>query len=775
MELTERLPLSKLKYLSQMTFKDYKRFCSLNCKNDDERRVKYDMLMGYTKALIKCRGEISRIYSFTEKNPSGVGGRLYSGNSIQTQCRPIRGFLGDKITTDIDMKNAHVVIARYLCKLNGFPCPQLEYYINNREEVLSQFGPDGKEKFLCALNNDKINKKETNQFLRDFDKECKEIQKFITGLHEYKHIVNSVPESRIHNWLGSAFNRIMCVYENKILQSLISILNKKGIEICALCFDGLLMYGDHYDDFELIREIESTINAEYVGLNMKWAYKSHCADICLPDGWEAVELEPQNGVWNDTDAVEVILKKYPHWVFCRGDLYVYDKTTGLWDTTETAHYRVIISLCDDLFILTEDKDGIIKKTKNSYGNTEVLMRKLPKLIKTKCENNNWIEIQQYSSLGKILFTNGYYDFKLSKFYDVDEKGFNFPHILFMGKINRPFNNFTDEDMEYMDSIKKRFFHDPLGKDMGDFLALNIARALAGDKMKRICFGLGETQCGKSVLTTAIKLSCGDYVGSFNGENLAYRNSSADEAQNMRWAMLLRFKRLIFSNEMRNTTPLNGNDLKKMSSGGDSIIGRTHGGNETDFILHFLAFCMANDLPKIKPYDDAVSHRVKVFSYKKRFVENPSNEFELQLDPNIQNEIMTERFQSVFVGMLIREYMWFAESGFIETEPDEAILAKAEWINEECSFVEKFKIDFEITNDEKDFILSSKIESWIDSHKLGISMTKFGVDMNKYVKINDLKNVLSKNKKINGKVQKAWFGIKEIQYVADKNDNDEFDE
>jgi hypothetical protein len=303
MELTERLPLLKLNYLSQMTFKDYKRYCSLNCKNDDERRVKYDMLIGYTKALIKCRGEISRIYSFTEKNPSGVGGRLYSGNSLQGLAKQFRGFLCDKIITDIDMKNAHPTIARYICKLNGFACPQLEYYINNREEVLSQFGADGKDKFLCALNNDKVNKKETNQFLRDFDKECKDIQKLITGLSEYKYIVDSVPESRIHNWLGSAFNRIMCVYENKILQSLIGILNKKEIEVCALCFDGLLMYGDHYDDIELIKEIESTISAEYVGLNMKWAFKQHYSDLCLPDGWEPAP-EMKISVGRDYESVK---------------------------------------------------------------------------------------------------------------------------------------------------------------------------------------------------------------------------------------------------------------------------------------------------------------------------------------------------------------------------------------------------------------------------------------------------------------------------------------
>lgn len=775
MELIERLPLLKLNYLNQMSFKDFKLFCSTNCKNEAERRIKYEMLISYTKSLIKCKGEISRIYSFTEKTPTTVGGRLYCGNSLQGLPKQFRGFLCDGVTTDIDMKNAHVVIARYICKINGIACPQLEYYINNRDEILSQFGSDGKERFLCALNYDKTNKKETNKILRDFDKECKFIQKEITDLPEYRHIVDTVPESRIHNWLGSAFNRILCVYENKILQSLISILNKKQISVCALCFDGLLMYGDYYSDKDLIKEIETTINSQYVGLDMKWAFKENHSDISMPYDWQPARVEPEIGVWNDAEATEIIIKKFPHWVFCRGELYVYDKTTGLWDTSETAHYRVIMSLCDDLFVLSEDKDGFIKKTKNSYGNSEVLMRKLPKLIKTKCENNNWIEIQQYSSLGKILFTNGYYDFKLGKFYDIDEDGFNFPHILFMGKINRPFIAFSDEDMQYMDSIKKRFFHDPLGQEMGDYLALNIARALAGDKMKRVCFGLGETQCGKSVLTTAIKLSCGDYVGSFNAENLAYRNSSSDEAANMRWAMLLRFKRLIFSNEIKNTTCLNGNDIKKISSGGDSIVGRAHGGNEMDFILHFLAFCMANDLPKIKPYDSAVANRIKVFSYKKQFVENPCNEFELQLDSNIQNEILTERFQSVFVGMLIREYMWFSEAGFVEVEPDEAIRAKAEWIDEDSSFVEKFKIDFEFSNDEKDFILSSTIESWIETHKLGISMTKFGVDINKYVKINNLKNVFSKDKKINGKTKKAWLGIKEIQFVADKSGDDGFNE
>ena len=77
----------------------------------------------------------------------------------------------------------------------------------------------------------------------------------------------------------------------------------------------------------------------------------------------------------------------------------------------------------------------------------------------------------------------------------------------------------------------------------------LARALGGDVLKNVVFGLGDTNCGKSVLTAAIMQSCGDYVGSFNAENLVYNRSSNDEAQKMRWALLLAKKRIMFSNEI----------------------------------------------------------------------------------------------------------------------------------------------------------------------------------------------------------------------------------
>ena len=47
--------------------------------------------------------------------------------------------------------------------------------------------------------------------------------------------------------------------------------------------------------------------------------------------------------------------------------------------------------------------------------------------------------------------------------------------------------------------------------------------------------------------------------------------------------------------------------------------------------------MANDLPRKKPYDEALNNRVRVINYEKIFVDNPTNQFEVQKDDNIKKK------------------------------------------------------------------------------------------------------------------------------------------
>ncbi len=294
MELYERLPLAKINFLNQMAFDEFKRHCSSSCKNEAERKIEYEKMKNFCKAHIKAKCEIRRIYSYTLKTPNEVGGRLYSGTSIQGLNKQLRGFLCQGIMTDIDMKNAHPTIARYLCKLNNIDCANLSYYIENRNQICERFGDDGKTIFLKALNDDKLNKKIKDEFFKAFDKECKAIQIAITRLPQYKHIVETTPLDKAYNWNGSAFNRIMCVYENKILQEKITVLNSRQLELGALMFDGCMPYGDHYADESILREIEERVNRIFEGLNMIFTYKEHSTTIVMPENYEEEQQEEQN-------------------------------------------------------------------------------------------------------------------------------------------------------------------------------------------------------------------------------------------------------------------------------------------------------------------------------------------------------------------------------------------------------------------------------------------------------------------------------------------------
>ena len=71
-------------------------------------------------------------------------------------------------------------------------------------------------------------------------------------------------------------------------------------------------------------------------------------------------------------------------------------------------------------------------------------------------------------------------------------------------------------------------------------------------------------------------------------NLAYKDGScADEAAAMRWVSLQRPCRIILSNEIKNGVCVNGNFIKKLSSGGDSLTARQLYHCEQSFVPHFL--------------------------------------------------------------------------------------------------------------------------------------------------------------------------------------------
>jgi len=298
MQIEERPNLRAVHYLNSIKYKIFEIACFKNAENIDEKKLKvkdiqtwYNNLKSFCKSTIKANGSIYRTYSYSLNNNSNLCGRLFCGSSIQGISKSYRGLIMRGLATDIDMCNAHPVILKYICNLHNIDdCACLSYYIDHRDECLSKFKTReiGKKAFLVATNMDK-NLKGNNvpDFLKFYDKEMKRIQKKLATMEEYKNIVETIPDDKKDsNYLGCIINRILCYYENKILKHAIDYIISKNIEPAVLMFDGLMVYGDYYNDNELLKGIQDYVEKQMPSLNMKWAYKEHDLSLSIPDDFD---------------------------------------------------------------------------------------------------------------------------------------------------------------------------------------------------------------------------------------------------------------------------------------------------------------------------------------------------------------------------------------------------------------------------------------------------------------------------------------------------------
>ena len=759
MEFEEKYDLNRVQYLDSLTITQMKPYLG-NCKNDDERRIKFNKIKRFSSGIIKNRGLAVRQYAYSLSTPLETGGRLFSGCSIQGVSKPIRGFLLDGITTDIDLVNAHPIILSYLCKKHSIHCAELDNYIRNRSKILAQFDDRDKAKklFLTAVNSEKTIRC-SHSILKKFDREMKYIQQSFADIDEYKCIRDSVPDDKKDgNWNGCTVNRILCMWENKILQVAISVCNKIGLKVFAPMFDGLLVYGSVGDD--VLAEITSAVENAFPGLNAQWTFKDHDTSMKIHDGWVYKEAEPVKEdvilASNDIEAAEIVFKTLRGKIIYSDGVF-YLKRDNLWisDESQITSYLQLIVLKSKIYRV--DKKGEISDYTQNLRNASAVASCVMKLV-MEARDDNWVQSVFSSSHGYVLFTNGYFNFRTATFHANGSDGFD-ESIIFTEQIPYEYDqDFTDEEkIKYVDDV---IFKTQFGEEIGEYYKLQIARGLAGDCMKRFLVGIGPSNSGKSMISLCLKMSCGGYYDGWNGANISLKSNISDEAQRLRWMFLLKDKRLIVSNELSTNISIDGNMLKKMSNGGkDDITGRLHGGNETKFRVGFLPILFAQDLPKITPYDDAVETRIRSIPYTKTYVNNPSNVLELKRDPNLEDDVCTDSFRQAFLRLLFRAYHSFHISGRHDIEPDMIRSSTKDVVGSECSPITTWLETFEITENKDDYVLSSDIQRWIDSEKLGITMMKFGQEMKRHCLINNFTSVEVCVKKLGGKPCRVWVGCK----------------
>jgi phage/plasmid-associated DNA primase len=388
---------------------------------------------------------------------------------------------------------------------------------------------------------------------------------------------------------------------------------------------------------------------------------------------------------------------------------------------------------------------ISKYGRGEHATKANLIRNVLTLLPSQVNAPDWMERMEDTSLGYLLFTNGIYSFKNHQFKEQFD-----PSILFFHRIEYDYS-------ERSYDIKDRIFYQQHGEEMGNYLIELLARALAGDCLKNIGFCLGTTNGGKSRFASILQTSLGGYVGTFQGECFAISNSTADEASKNRWILDISKKRIVYSSEIKTDCVLNGNLMKKVSSGEDRLVGRGHYEKEQSFRCHFLSLVCANDLPQIKPFDEAMDGRTLVFPFDKQYSMNPTGD-QLQADPNLSQEMNTVEFKLSFLHTLLSAYQEFQRRGVLPV-PEKSRQSRKEWIDAEPNLMESFKQTFEFTNDVEHYVPSSDLSDWVKNK--GVTMTKLGRDINKYAETKKFENVKSKPKKIEGKTTQCWFGIRSV--------------
>lgn len=746
-----------------------------------------------TETIIKNYLENSIIYNenqniikvnYNQKNKNI--GRFFAKGSLSLQSLPrqIRHTIAKEFYYDIDIVNSQPSILFQYCKKNNIKTPKLKEYIDNRDKILNEIieknqitKEEAKILILKITNGGDYNKESECLFLHNYHHEIKNIHELICKIPENEKYVKigkkNSDKKNGYNKNGSSVNVLLTDIENNILNCMIDCLKTKNIinKNVVLVFDGLMILKDDVKQplEDIIKELQEYIKNK-IDYDMKIILKEMNEDIIIKEE-DIIEREITNNeiiAMSDNEASDILLEKLKEkYKLCICDNKKYMKINNIWTNDEQTIENTLIKICLELNIKQYKHcfdTKAIEPTLEIDGNTYYLNKfvtysanyiNAKNIIKTlycKIEIDNDLNNKIYNStLKKLCFNNGYYDFNQMKFIN------NFDNIETNIKINMDYPKRNDNDIN---SIYEKILNPIFGGELLQPFLHFIARVMAGesqDKLWSIC--LGERDCGKGVISDLLSNTFQNYVCSINANSLKVDKNNGDEAKKLSWLYHAQYARVLLGNEIANNNIIDGNLIKKICSGGDKIQMRCNYTNEINIRIQGTLILFNNDMPKCEPAD--VFQKLVAFSLPSKFVDEITEEDEIKnphyklSDSNIKQFVNNKKICEAFIHIIIDSYQ----------------SKKVKLIENQQVFIDNFKTDdefdlfnknFEITKNNDDRIKSSDIQEWIKKNNIPMSMAKIS---------NYLTNrgCVHGTHVINKKPTKGYKGIKSLEITTDDLD------
>lgn len=746
--LTERFDERKLRYIhahfDQLPLRDETK----NPKNTTYNPVK--IIEGYLRKSIG--GEITVTY---QKAGHGIG-RYFAkhSHSLANIPREIRHTIAADYYYDIDMVNAHPAILQTYCTKQGLSCSELSKYVAERDTLLQEFMEQSglsreecKNIILAITNGGKLhNRSKCPGWVQRYEVEMQNIHKYVS---EHEKLVMDVTKKKgkTYNMSGSAVNLLLCQIENELLMSLYNYAKELKLitNNAVLVFDGIMLYKPeckHIDMTPFLRDAEARMY-EDTGYFVSLKEKPMTNQLPLPTELPTIhstEIVIQD---EENEAANIFLEMIKDDIrCCEGQIFF--KKDGIWLSSDQQVKRALLDRCLKANMVKINKDtGEIKPYSSVLSHAksivEATMCRVP-------ETPTFLEDLWWDTKGKLVFLDGYWDFKTKQFC----KGV--PNTGSTIQIQRPFPSRNEKIIQ---AVYDRVLYPILGDLTVPFLQY-LARAVAGhceDKVWGVM--MGERDCGKGVLGVLLYTAFEKYVVTLSAESLVCErvHTSGDEAKKLSWIVPMQFSRIALTNEIRIMEDvklmLDGNIIKKIASGGDMIMCRLLYQNERMIRIMATLLMACNDLPKVTPAD--AYEKIVPFSCPHKFVENCTSDmlsnfpFYRKADPSIKESFCRLKDAGDALFWIITDY--YKEHPVILTDAMQNFKDQFRVVDESSSILKYFHV----TGNANDKVPSSEVTSLIKNKGLNMSLQKFSSVMEKY-------RVQNKLVKVNGKPVRCYIGL-----------------
>jgi phage/plasmid-associated DNA primase len=261
--------------------------------------LKQSMEIYYTD-LVKNSGKVSVEYHQTECG----SGRYYANRfCLQSMPRELRHALVYDTHCDLDIRSAHPTLLMNYCLNKNIPHSILKQYVEERDKFHNDLTnvpiEDPKKAILTLINGgDFTIRSNIPKWWEPFVQELRDIRHHMIMDPENAKLLHYIQNIKSREWnvSGSLLNHIVCDLENFALISICYCLQKRGLIVESLAFDGLLVKNPEMITVEMLEDITTKVQKITRLRNLKIVIKP-MAEGDLLDSVKTLANEYLNDVW----------------------------------------------------------------------------------------------------------------------------------------------------------------------------------------------------------------------------------------------------------------------------------------------------------------------------------------------------------------------------------------------------------------------------------------------------------------------------------------------